>query len=307
MTLHRSSHRMSGSLLNFDCPESSVPFALQTPDLCLIEQIGIVMTSTRDFYSFRDGAFDVTVLSDAPAESSDFGPLAENVHTASDGCQCEDSGFDEICLAPSNIPFPVTADEMILVDVGAGERKSEHTGFLEANLEAIGVHATDISLVVLTHAHPCHIWGLVRPDGSLRYANARYVMSEAEWSFWMTDNDEPTTEYERMSRAHMRKTLSAILGRVTLVEDGDEIIPGLRVLSSCGHTPGHITVILESDVPLIVTGDAGQAATMRRQILNQAEEERAKLLGFRWRYPGVGRAERLGSAFRLRRVPEVTR
>jgi len=265
------------------------------------------MTSTRDFYSFRDGAFDVTVLSDAPAESSDFGPLAENVHTASDGSQCEDSGFDEICLAPSNIPFPVTADEMILVDVGAGERKSEHTGFLEANLEAIGVHATDISLVVLTHAHPCHIWGLVRPDGSLRYANARYVMSEAEWSFWMTDNDEPTTEYERMSRAHMRKTLSAILGRVTRVEDGDEIIPGLRVLSSCGHTPGHITVILESDVPLIVTGDAGQAATMRRQILNQAEEERAKLLGFRWRYPGVGRAERLGSAFRLRRVPEVTR
>lgn len=328
MTLHRSSHRMSGSLLNFDCPESSVPFALQTPDLCLIEQIGIVMTSMRDFYSFRHGAFDVTVLSDAPAESSDFGPLGENVHTASDGSQCEDSGSDEICLAPSNIPFLVTADEMILVDVGAGERKSEKTGFLEANLEAIGVHAADISLVVLTHAHPCHIWGLVRPDGSLRYANARYVMSEAEWSFWMTDNDEPTTEYERMSRSHTRKTLSAILGRVTLVENGDEIIPGLRVLSSCGHTPGHIAVILESDVPLIVTGDAvasdvvsfehpdwsfgfdidaGQAATTRRQILNQAEEERAKLLGFRWRYPGVGRAERLGSAFRLRRVPEVTR
>lgn len=332
MTPIQAAHLMSGSFLNFDCPNSSVPFVCMKPDLSFTLQIGTVMTSTRDFYSFRHGAFDVTVLSDAPPRYQDFGSGGTSPEGASGGSHAEGSEADAVCLAPSNIPFLVTADEMILVDVGAGagagERKSENSGFLEANLESIGVAAPDITLVILTHAHPCHIWGLVRIDGSLRYTKARYVMSEAEWSFWMADKDEPTTDYERMTRDHTRRVLSAILGRVTLVEDGDEIIPGLRVLDASGHTPGHIAVILESDVPLIVTGDsvasdvvsfehpdwsfgfdidAKQAAATRRNVLKRAEEARAKLLGFRWQYPGVGRTERAGSAFRLRRVVEVAR
>lgn len=238
------------------------------------------------------------------------------------------SGADEIGLAPSNIPLIVISDEVILIDVGAGEKKSENVGLLETNLRRIGVTSSDVTLIILTHAHPCHVWGLVRTDGSLRYQNARYIMSAAEWAFWIEGVDAASTDYERLTGGITRKTLAAVLGRITLVEDGDEILPGLRVLSSTGRTPGHISVILDGDIPLIIIGDAvasdvvafehpdwnfgfdldaEQAGRTRRRLLAQADEERAKLLGFRWHYPGVGRAERSGSAFRLRRVGEVAR
>ncbi len=285
------------------------------------------MTKTTDFYSFRHGDFDITVLSDGASSHGE-----DNTHALSLPSETSPSkdvsGADEIAPAPSNIPLIVTSDEVILIDVGAGEKKSENAGLLETNLRRIGVTSSDVTLIILTHAHPCHVWGLVRADGSLRYENARCIMSAAEWAFWMEGEDSASTDYEHLTGSITRKTLTALLGRITLVEDGDEILPGLRVLSSTGRTPGHISVILDGDIPLIVTGDAvasdvvsfehpdwnfgfdldaEQAGRTRRRLLAQADEECAKLLGFRWHYPGVGRAERSGSAFRLRRVGEVAR
>lgn len=285
------------------------------------------MTKTTDFYSFRHGDFDITVLSDGASSHGE-----DNSHALSLPLEAnlskDVSGADEIGLAPSNIPLIVISDEVILIDVGAGEKKSENVGLLETNLRRIGVTSSDVTLIILTHAHPCHVWGLVRTDGSLRYQNARYIMSAAEWAFWIEGVDAASTDYERLTGGITRKTLAAVLGRITLVEDGDEILPGLRVLSSTGRTPGHISVILDGDIPLIIIGDAvasdvvafehpdwnfgfdldaEQAGRTRRRLLAQADEERAKLLGFRWHYPGVGRAERSGSAFRLRRVGEVAR
>lgn len=285
------------------------------------------MINTTDFYSFRHGEFGITVLSDGASTHGEEDNTAQ-IHTFETNPSRDVSGADEIALVPSNIPLIVTSDEVVLIDVGAGEKKSENAGLLEGNLGRIGVRSSDVTLIIITHAHPCHVWGLIRADGSLRYENARYVMSAAEWAFWMEGTDQASTDYERLTGSITKQTLKAVLGRITLVEDGDEILPGLRVLSSTGHTPGHISVILESEIPLIITGDAvasdvvsfehpdwsfgfdldfEQAGRTRRHLLARADEECAKLLGFRWQYPGVGRAERSESAFRLRRVSEAVR
>lgn len=307
--------------MNFECPETSVSIARVTSDLSFIEQIGTVMTQTTDFYSFRHRDFDVTVLSD--------GPSTHGVHPSdSPMTSSVDGGADEIALAPSNIPLLVTLDDVILIDVGAGENKNENAGLLDANLARVGVTHSDVTLVVLNHAHSCQVWGLLRSDEMLRYESARYIMSAADWSFWMDDSNQPATDYKQLTRTITRQALSALLGRIALVEDGDEILPGMRVMVSSGHTPGHISLVLESDIPLIITGDAvasdivsfehpewsfgfdvdaEQAGRTRRHLLGQADEEQARLLGFRWHYPGVGRAERSGSAFRLRRVSEAVR
>ena len=39
-------------------------------------------------------------------------------------------------------------------------------------------------MVVLSHAHPDHIGGLARKDGTLRFPNARFLMSRREYDFW---------------------------------------------------------------------------------------------------------------------------
>lgn len=159
------------------------------------------------------------------------------------------------------------------------------------------------------------------PSTGLTFPNATYFVSAAEWQFWMDPNYRTTMpdalhEFARGSR----RDLSALKDRVTLVKPGDDIVTGIRVLDTPGHTPGHISLILAGDTGLIITGDAvtnpivsfenpgwkfgfdmqhDVAIKNRKALLDRAATDRIKLLGFHWTDPGVGYAERRGNAYRF--------
>ncbi|UFS79073.1 MULTISPECIES: MBL fold metallo-hydrolase [Rhizobium] len=278
------------------------------------------MTQPLDFHSFRHGQFDITVLSDGPITLGGeiFAPEGNPDERAEIVVRLE--GADNTAAAQSNIPLIVTGNEMIIVDVGAGNRFQPSEGRLEANLDAIGVKAHDVTTVIISHAHPDHMWGITRDDGTLRFANARYYVGRTEWEFWMGEAADALPEVLQPFVAGARRELSAIADRVKLVEDGDEIVPGLKVLATPGHTPGHISLVLNGDVPLIITVDAtasdivsfehpdwsfgfdmdpGRARETRRVLLDRAVADNAKLLGYHWTYPGVGRATKNGETYQF--------
>lgn len=272
-------------------------------------------------HRFDHGSFDVTVLSDGfltlPAEvllpdatAEERLPILKRLGGDAAGAPVQ-----------VNIPLIRTGDELILVDIGSGTSFQDSAGRLAENLRAAGVDPAAITKVVFTHAHPDHSGATLGPDGRLLYPNADYVVSAAEWEFW-TDRDFEKSQPEALHdfARGARRDLLAVGDRLRLVKPGDEVVPGMTVLNTPGHTPGHISLHLDGGDGLIVTGDAAtsnviffehpdwhfgfdtQAETAlatRKALIDEAANKKTKLLGYHWAYPGVGFAERKGTAYRF--------
>lgn len=272
-------------------------------------------------YRFGHGAFDITVLSDG------FIMLPAEVILPDTAPEERPAILERLGGTPENAPFQVNiplirkGDDLILIDTGSGDKFQSSAGKLAANLAAAGIDPASITKVVLTHAHPDHAGGTVLPGGRLLCPNARHFVGEAEWRFW-TDPD-----YERTMPAALhgfargaRRDLSAVGEQLTRVKPGDEIVEGMRVLDTRGHTPGHLSFELAGSGSLVIAGDVATSNVVffehpnwhfgfdtepeialrnRRAFLDRAANEKIKVLGCHWAYPGVGYAERKGGAYRF--------
>ncbi len=220
---------------------------------------------------------------------------------------------------PVNIPLIRAGEALILVDAGSGDKFQATAGRLRDNLLAAGVDPGAVTHVVLTHAHPDHSGGILRPDGTLSFPNAVHHVAAAEWDFWM--GPDPAARYPGLRDfvPGARRDLGAMAGRLVRMRDGDEPVPGLRVLATPGHTPGHISLELAGDDGLLITGDAitnvvasfehpgwrfgfdtdqEQGIATRRRLIDRAAAEKLRMLGYHWTSPGFAIAERHGTAYR---------
>src|SRR5687768_9007935 len=82
-----------------------------------------------------------------------------------------------------NVLFVDTGRQRVLVDAGCGCTMAPPGQLLE-RLHAAGVAATDIDVVILTHADGDHIGGVGDAGGKSAFPKARYVLSREEWAYW---------------------------------------------------------------------------------------------------------------------------
>ncbi len=145
----------------------------------------------------------------------------------------------------------------LLVDTGVGNKESEkfrdiygienagQPTRLEDSLRAEGIDPTEITHVVNTHLHFDHAGGntLVASDGSLlaAFPNATYVIRRGEWEFAHLDNERVRASY--ISRNF---DLLADEGRVRFMDEDGDVVPGVRVVRTPGHTPYHQSVVVET-------------------------------------------------------------
>jgi glyoxylase-like metal-dependent hydrolase (beta-lactamase superfamily II) len=155
-----------------------------------------------------------------------------------------------------------TPDALVLIDNGAGNKESpKFTGLyaidnmaldpgrfptrIEEALAHLGFSPDDVDIMLDTHLHFDHAGGNTRrtEDGgvALSFPNARYVVQRGELEWAHVRN-------ERIQASYLPHNFDPVsgAGRFDLVEGDVEVVPGIRVRRTPGHTPHHQSVLITS-------------------------------------------------------------
>jgi methylmalonyl-CoA epimerase len=153
-------------------------------------------------------------------------------------------------------PLLIRGDQTVLIDAGCGDKMDaksadiyglERSYHLDHSLAEAGVSIEDIDIVVASHLHFDHVGGFTArtADGRIvpRFPRARYIAHRQEW-------DDATHPHERNRASYVAEDFVPLqeAGVLTLVDDGAEIVPGVRYRRSGGHTAHHQVVMIESGV-----------------------------------------------------------
>jgi glyoxylase-like metal-dependent hydrolase (beta-lactamase superfamily II) len=222
-----------------------------------------------------------------------------------------------------------TAGLRILIDTCLGEHKvpgyedfaGRGRAFLD-ELAAAGAPRESIDVVLCTHLHFDHVgWNTLREGSRFvpTFPNARYLFARSEWEHW---RDAPEAPFASTLGDAVRPVLDA--GQADLVSTDHRICDGVWLEPTPGHTPGHVSVRIESGGErAFVTGDAthhpvqwaepdwampadvdsrGAAAT-RRRLADALADSGALVIGTHYAGPCAGEVVRGGAGvwFRARR------
>lgn len=300
------------------------------------DPIGPSREPSPGFYRFGLGDLEITVLSDGPFHFP-VDLLVDEVHPFEFQAFNVEPEVREPYfrsrLAPSDrIPLetnPVVIDSgerRTLVDsgFGGGENAPPTAGRLATSLRAAGVPPKGIDQVVLTHAHPDHLGGLLDPtSGTPTFPEAEIVLSDQELHFWMSDEApralKSIVEVEALLEP-ARGVLGTLDDRLRTVQPEEEVTTGIQAIASPGHTPGHLALAVEDGGrEALLTGDAialihahfehpdweiyvdldrEEATRSRRRLLDRAAADEMLILGYHFPFPGLGHALRDGDAYR---------
>jgi glyoxylase-like metal-dependent hydrolase (beta-lactamase superfamily II) len=151
-----------------------------------------------------------------------------------------------------------TPDALVLIDNGIGNKENEkfkgiygieNEGAptrLEDGLRAAGFAPEDVDIMIDTHLHFDHAGGNTFRDEEgqikLSFPRARYFVQKGEWQFAHWRN-------ERIQASYLPDNFDPVdaAGRFELVDGDRELLPGISVLRTPGHTPHHQSVLVRSE------------------------------------------------------------
>lgn len=139
----------------------------------------------------------------------------------------------------------------VLVDTGIGPGPIAMLGGLRGNLvgdmEAKGIPADSVNIVVHTHLHLDHVgWNMT--DGGPTFPNARYFAPKDDYDFFKESLDA-NPQMQQVVPLLDQGRLETYDGEVSLTDD-------LTTMPTRGHTPGHHSVLLKSaGDSLLIAGD----------------------------------------------------
>jgi glyoxylase-like metal-dependent hydrolase (beta-lactamase superfamily II) len=236
---------------------------------------------------------------------------------------------DDGYLLQSIHTFVVRASGLtILVDTGVGNDKPRggripafnmlSTPFIQRLADA-GVEPNEVDFVLCTHVHGDHVgWNTTLVDGEWvpTFPNARYLCARPEWEYWTSIEGEDATQ--QLLDDSMYPIRDA--GLLDLVATDHRICDEVWLEPSHGHSPGHVSVCIESaGASAVMIGDALHsplqcavpelrpaldrdevpAREARLALLDRYADSGTLVFGAHFAAPSAGLVSRDGNAFKF--------
>src|SRR3954470_23539511 len=205
------------------------------------------------FYRYKVGDIEITVVTDG-ANTFKFADNHVLNKTRDDLNKTLEAAHypKDLMTTPYNPLVINTSGKLVVIDTGAGEgtyeRSKGATGQFQNNLNAAGIDRNAIDVVIISHFHGDHIYGLITADKKPAFPNAEIMVPAAEWKFFMDDGEMSRANGDRMKTvfAGVRNVFDALGRKMTQYEPGKEIAPGITAVATPGHTPGHNSHVIAS-------------------------------------------------------------
>jgi glyoxylase-like metal-dependent hydrolase (beta-lactamase superfamily II) len=294
-----------------------------TPVLAQAPAAAAAPAQAPGFFRMKIGGFTVTQLHDGSRNVPLQGfvrnaPLEEVQRTLAESFLPTDQ-----LRITFTAPVVDTGRHLVLLDTGNGAQPAgSPVGRVAANMQAAGIDPARITHVVISHFHGDHINGLTLADGSAAYPNAEIVVAGAEWRFWMDESAASRApEAMRPAFANAVARFRPYADKVRQLDDGGEAVPGIRLNSAFGHTPGHSVIHIADgseqlmyvadvtnrpelaarrpDFHIMFDMDGAVAEATRRRIFDRIATDRLRVAGFHFPFPAIGNMAKEGNGYRF--------
>ena len=154
-------------------------------------------------------------------------------------------------------------DGNILVETGMHDKTRSYVKHhniikkpsLIESMDVVGIKPSDIGIVINSHLNPDHVgWNTRYVNGDLKptFENAKYVIQRKEFQTAMNPGFELENDYFSAKEDALPLEAS---GNLELVNGEKEVLPGVFVVPTPGHTAGHQSVIIKADATMLYAGD----------------------------------------------------
>jgi glyoxylase-like metal-dependent hydrolase (beta-lactamase superfamily II) len=194
------------------------------------------------------------------------------------------------------------------------------TTFMQ-DLASLGIAPNDIDTVLCTHLHFDHVgWNTHLVDGRWvpTFPKARYLFSRKEYDHWLMLRD--TGGYHGIN--HLSYAVDPVIeaGLVDFIAHDYALSEEIRLLPTPGHTPGHVSVYINSQgQEAVITGDMMHhpiqvampehlatfdmdkpaGAKTRVEFVKRFQEKPVLVIGSHFADPGAGYIVRHGASWKL--------
>jgi glyoxylase-like metal-dependent hydrolase (beta-lactamase superfamily II) len=289
----------------------SLAFAQKTPD------------PAKGFVTYQVGTAEVTALYDGIWEKPHDPAFIANASVEDVKAAMVKAGLPADFVS---IPFTVvvvkTGGKTVMCDSGTGGQVQPTAGKMMANMKAAGIDPTKIDTILISHCHPDHIFGLMEKDTNKPvFPNTEIVISDVEYKFWTDPSVIDRLPEARKGLARRIQAVFPTWKNIRQVTGEPEVAPGIRFVSSPGHTPGHRAFHLSSGsnqlmisndtayVPALVVAnpgwhgqydqDAALAEASRRKLLDRVIADKIRICGYHFPFPGAGTIAKDGGGYAL--------
>jgi glyoxylase-like metal-dependent hydrolase (beta-lactamase superfamily II) len=224
-------------------------------------------------------------------------------------------------LTDAHVPitFTVTAVRtsggLVLIDSGTGAQLAPTAGNITKNnlWQAAGINPAEVTNIVISHFHGDHISGLMAKDTNAPiFPKAQIHVAATEYKFWTNP---------AVTAGAAKRIQSVFPGwtNIRQFEGEIEVVPGVRAISTPGHTAGHTSfhigsgsqqLIVLADVTniralnltnpgwhLAFDADAAMAEANRRKIFDRIVADKVTATGYHWGMPGAGTLAKDGNSY----------